>query len=103
MATFVAEVENGFAGIADGFLKEGEGVVEIGGMWVAPSLRRSGVGRALLAALCEWARSRGAKRAALWVRGSNDAARYLYQREGFELATTSDVAGETGLRLERQL
>lgn len=96
MATFVAEGESGFAGIVDGFLSEDGGTVEIGGMWVAPSLRRSGVGRELLAAVCEWARERGAERAGLWVRAANDAARSLYQGEGFELARTSNETSQEG-------
>jgi GNAT superfamily N-acetyltransferase len=102
MATFVAVGRSGFAGIVDGFLSEDGGTVEIGGMWVSPSLRRLGIGRSLVRAVCDWARERGAERAQLWVRAANDPARRLYEREGFELAT-SDEIGESGLRLERLL
>jgi ribosomal protein S18 acetylase RimI-like enzyme len=56
----------------------------------------------LVRAVCDWARERGAERAQLWVRAANDPARRLYEREGFELAT-SDETGESGLRLERRL
>jgi GNAT superfamily N-acetyltransferase len=51
MVTFVAAGESGFAGVADGFLSEDGGTVQIGGMWVSPALRRSGIGRALLGAV----------------------------------------------------
>jgi GNAT superfamily N-acetyltransferase len=56
----------------------------------------------LVRAVCDWARERGAERAQLWVRAATDPARRLYEREGFELAT-SDETGESGLRLERRL
>lgn len=102
MATYVAIDETKFCGLIDGFLSEDGRTVEIGGMWVSPALRRSGIGQELLGAVCEWARVRGAERAALWVRADNWPARLLYEGEGFELAATSN-SGETGLRLERLL
>ena len=103
MATFVAVRQEGFVGVADGFLSDDAQVVEIGGMWVSPSLRRAGTGRALLAAVCEWARERGAVRAGLWVRSANAPARLLYEREGFALARTSSGPVPQGMRLERIL
>jgi GNAT superfamily N-acetyltransferase len=96
MATFVAVGRSGLAGIVDGFLSEDGGTVDIGGMWVSPSLRRLGIGGSLVRAVCDWARERGAERAQLWVRAANVPARRLYEREGFELAT-SDETGESGL------
>jgi ribosomal-protein-alanine N-acetyltransferase len=103
MATFVATEGNGFFGIVDGFLSDDGLTMEIGGMWVSPSLRRSGVGQTLLTAVCAWALARGAKRAGLWVRSENEQARRLYEREGFEFARSSDKSGTIGLRLEREL
>jgi len=103
MATFVAIKRSTFIGVVDGFLAEDGDTAEIGGMWVSPTSRRSGIGRDLLEAVCDWAQSRGAVRAGLWVRQANTSARFLYERSGFELARTSEVAGETGLRLERLL
>jgi GNAT superfamily N-acetyltransferase len=70
-------------------------------MWVSPELRRTGVGRALATAVCEWARERGATRAGLWVREANVPAHRLYERERFEQVEAADGAG--GLRLERPL
>ena len=58
MATFIARESNGFVGVVDGFLSDDGRTVEIGGMWVSPSLRRSGIGRSLLAAVCAWASQR---------------------------------------------
>jgi len=100
MATFVAVNGSTFIGVVDGFLSEDGNTVEIGGMWVSPTSRRSGIGHDLLEAVCDWARSRGAARAGLWVRQANTSARLVYKRSGFELARTSEVAGETSLRLE---
>jgi len=63
MATFVAlgPDRSPFVGVVDGFLAPDGNTVEIGGMWVAPHIRRTGVGRALLTAVCEWAAERGAQ------------------------------------------
>ena len=103
MATFIATESNGVVGIVDGFLSDDRRMVEIGGMWVNPPVRRAGVGRDLLAAVCAWARSRGAERAGLWVRSENQPARSLYEREGFEFARSSNGSGARVLRLERAL
>lgn len=99
MATFVAADGDAFVGIVDGFMGQHQESVEIGGMWVAPARRRSGIGRELLTAILGWGRDKGASRAILWVRTSNDPARLLYEGAGFALAATSDA----GLRLERSL
>ena len=56
----------------------------LGGMWVAPSHRRQGVGHALLTAVLVWARERGLKRVGLWAPVSEPAAVALYARAGFK-------------------
>jgi len=53
------------------------------GMWVDPRFRRAGVGRALIGAVVEQALAAGRRRVVLDVVGDNDAARALYEREGF--------------------
>lgn len=103
MATFVAVTGAVFVGVVDGFLSEDEKTVEIGGMWVSSSLRGAGIGRALLAAVCEWARESGAEHAGLWVRSANAPARRLYERAGFGFATVSTESAQVGMRLERML
>jgi GNAT superfamily N-acetyltransferase len=99
MATFVAVEQDAFVGIVDGFLTEGRGTVEIGGMWVSPHRRRAGIGRELLSAVLAWAREQEATRAALWVAAANEPARRLYERDGFELTETSGA----GLRLGKTI
>ncbi|MFQ6077411.1 MAG: ribosomal protein S18-alanine N-acetyltransferase [Candidatus Bathyarchaeia archaeon] len=50
---------------------------------VHPRFRRLGIGNGLLESLMEEARSKGARRATLEVRVSNEAAQALYRRKGF--------------------
>ena len=52
-------------------------------MWVNPSARRLGLGGQLVAAAADLARSAGAPSLLLWVVETNDAARVLYERQGF--------------------
>ena len=53
-------------------------------MWVAPEVRRQGVGEALIDAVVEWARASGARRLLLDVGDHNRPAIALYARMGFE-------------------
>ncbi len=53
---------------------------------VLPGWRRQGVARALLARACEVGVQRGARRATLEVRRSNDIARRMYAAAGFRRA-----------------
>lgn len=55
----------------------------IGGMWVDPSRRRQGTGRALVQAVVSWARERGLKRVGLWAPAANVGAIALYRGAGF--------------------
>jgi GNAT superfamily N-acetyltransferase len=52
-------------------------------MWVAPEMRRQGVGAALVDAVIEWARSNGVSRLLLAVADRNRSAIALYARKGF--------------------
>ncbi len=54
-------------------------------MWVAPEARRGGVGRELIAAAADWARSWDGRRIVLWVTGVNESAMRFYERVGFRL------------------
>ena len=53
-------------------------------MWVAPEVRRRGVGGVLVDAVIEWARSNGVTRLLLDVADNNAPAIKLYKRKGFE-------------------
>jgi len=65
-------------------LPENAHVLGIVGLAVTPGARRRGVGSALLAAAEQLARARGARKLSLRVLGTNEAARCLYERLGFE-------------------
>lgn len=54
---------------------------------VHPDYRQTGVGRALLAVALQQSFQRGAKRAMLEVRASNEAAQSLYRQFGFEIVS----------------
>jgi len=69
------------AGIARGAVDEGW--LGVTAVEVAPEQRRSGVGRALMAALLGWGRRCGADRCYLQVDADNPAALAFYQRLGF--------------------
>jgi ribosomal protein S18 acetylase RimI-like enzyme len=87
-AAFTA-LDDGIAcGLAIGIpLANEPATVELNGLWVAPSARRKGTARALVEAVCGWARERRAERVALEVTESSTAAIALYRALGF-----SDVA-----------
>ncbi len=81
----VAEVEREARGLVFVFPDGADAsIARIGGMWVAPSHRRRGLGQALLAAGVENARDFGMKRAALWVAAQDGAALALSERAGFK-------------------
>lgn len=59
------------------------GTGRVGGMWVEPASRGRGVGAALLAAVVDWARTRGFARLELSAPAHSAAALALYRRAGF--------------------
>lgn len=56
-------------------------------LWVDPSVRGSGVGARLVAAVEEWALGWGARDVVLWVTRSNRRALPFYERLGYEQLT----------------
>jgi ribosomal protein S18 acetylase RimI-like enzyme len=69
-------------------------VAELESMYVRPEYRGAGVGTALVAEFFEWARARGATRAAVIAYTANDRALAFYARNGF---TSTSVHLELGL------
>lgn len=57
--------------------------VQLVSMWVHPSMRRRGVGAALVRAITEWARTERLGELRLWVVEGNAPAECLYTRLGF--------------------
>ena len=83
LATFVAPVAEGWAGVVDVAL-DGPAMSEVGGMWVYPAYRRVGIGRALLNAALGWSRGNQAREVSLVVVASNTPAITLYASAGFQ-------------------
>ena len=81
-ATFVATATNGNdVGLAVG--APYEGLAGLFAMWVAPKARTMGIGRALVNAVCEWAKAEGHDRVRLDIANENAAAIALYKSMGF--------------------
>lgn len=78
-------------GMLLGRIDEQHTELKIGAMWVAPAVRRLGVGSALIQSAVEWARKLGVPVASLWVTEENAEAVAFYQRHGFEPTDTTDV------------
>jgi GNAT superfamily N-acetyltransferase len=70
---------------AVGGILAAERTVELISMWVAPQVRGTGVGEALIAAVIDWAARTSATTVRLAVRRGNQHAVELYERVGFGL------------------
>jgi len=68
-----------------GGMHHSPGTAELISMWVAPEARGTGVGRALVEAVVDWATSERSERVVLAVRRNNAPAVALYARSGFVL------------------
>ena len=82
--TFFALVDDRIVGLVGGFRAEGDAsVVDLVSMWTSPESRRTGVGRALVSAVLDWARGASATTVALGVTQGNVPAQRLYESMGF--------------------
>lgn len=82
-AIIVGEMNGVAVGVALASAGDQEETASLGSMWVAPTARRRGVGRAMLSAGEDWVRGRGADRLRLAVAAGNGEARTLYESAGF--------------------
>jgi GNAT superfamily N-acetyltransferase len=84
--TLLAFEGDSCCGIVAGFVhREIAGRVCVVSMWVAPEVRRRGLGRRLIGEIEQWARQVGAREIMLDVNETNHAAIELYRRCGFSL------------------
>jgi N-acetylglutamate synthase len=84
VGTAVLPIDETPAAVGLGVLERGwAGVYAMG---TRPQARRRGAATAVLHALARWAQGRGAERMYLQVEATNDGARQLYTRAGFETA-----------------
>lgn len=79
----IAEDEDGPAGYALAKLED-QTICYLDSLYVRPRVRRSGVGKALMAEVAAWGAERGARTMTLEVLAANVAARSIYDRFGFE-------------------
>jgi GNAT superfamily N-acetyltransferase len=88
-AMFVADDGSRFQGMVVGFLLlNPRGLADMAGLWVDPSFRGWGVGRALLDTVIAWARDWGTTRIQAWVTETNAPAIAFFAGAGF--APTGD-------------
>jgi ribosomal protein S18 acetylase RimI-like enzyme len=79
----IARLNDVPVGMASGTAPNHDGAVELISMWVAPSARGNGVGKALVASVVTWARSQEIERLSLDVREDNTSAIAFYEQCGF--------------------
>lgn len=78
---FVAVHDEAWAGMALGVRWEKDpGVAHLYAMWVEPSVRRRGIGRALVSAVANWAADLGTAHLVLRVNEDNRGAVTMYER-----------------------
>lgn len=83
-ARFVAEEDGIWYGMVGALVTRNQAdTVQLVSMWVDPARRRVGIGTALVEAVLEWARGRGARCVQLWVTDTNRQAKSVYARNGF--------------------
>lgn len=68
-------------------------------LWLEPDARGRGLGRALVAAAVDWARSEKARVVTLRVDATNSAARGVYERLGFDVVGPAASATELTMSL----
>ena len=83
-AGFLALDDGTPCGIAGTFLYQNDATrAQLIAMWTAPTHRQQGVGRLLVNAVLNWARSRNARTLLLMVTSNNESAIRFYERLGF--------------------
>lgn len=105
--TFVWDDGDGLRAMAVGVIDGDDPLVAfLYAMWVEPSCRGSGVGAAIVDAVCEWAAGEGSAVVRLHVSPSNHTAERLYARCGFAFTGRHEAGardGHVGLEMERVL
>ena len=80
---FVAEDDQGWAGVVGAFRRLDPREVQLISMWVDPRARGQGVGQALIREVAAWARGLGSRRLVLFVQEVNTGGQALYLKAGF--------------------
>jgi ribosomal protein S18 acetylase RimI-like enzyme len=90
-AIFLAFDGDVACGIIGAFEEEDPRRAQIISMWVDPGFRHAGVGKKLIDAVAEWARSRSVQELKLMVTSVNHGAIAFYERIGFRMTGKTAV------------
>lgn len=90
-AMFVDEIDGSITGTVGIGFTEWDPQPMLIAMWVDPAARGQGVGRRLVEAAVAWAGDQGATAVVLWVVKTNETAKALYRRCGFEPSGAVDT------------
>ena len=102
--SFVAFDADVACGIVGAFLdREDPRRAHLVSMWVAPSHRRNGVGRALVHAVLDWAGSKQAHTVYLAVTSNNDIAVTFYRSFGFSFTGATEPYPNAPDLFEREM
>jgi GNAT superfamily N-acetyltransferase len=87
VVTFVADDDNRLLGMAAGLTADAESPPDpiMVGVFVDGTVRRQGIGAALVKKVIDWARAHGSARLLIWITASNEPALALYRRYGFRV------------------
>ncbi len=96
--TAVAVADGSVVGTVGGMDRQ-DATVELISMWVAPEVRGTGVGEALIAAVVDWAAAKPAETVLLAVRRRNRHAIALYGRAGFRLVGSNPEDAEEAVMI----
>ena len=91
---FVAEDGDVVMGVVGGFGRLDRAEVQLISLWVDPRSRGRGAARALIRAVAQGARERGAGRVVLFVQEANAPGRALYASAGFRPTGDQAPVGE---------
>jgi RimJ/RimL family protein N-acetyltransferase len=81
---FAAVIDDRMVGLI-GAQRQRSDSVYLYSLWLEPAVRHRGLARELLATAVEWARGERVSTVTLRVDTGNDAARSVYERQGFEV------------------
>jgi GNAT superfamily N-acetyltransferase len=82
-SVFIAQLDGQLVGMAFVFEDRADPeAARVGGMWVAPSVRRAGIGLALVETALSWAKANGKRCIRLWANQATPG-QDLYRRAGF--------------------
>jgi GNAT superfamily N-acetyltransferase len=73
------------------------------GVFVDSTVRRQGVGVALIEKVIEWARARGSTHLDVWITSGNDPAIALYSRCGFQATGATRPNAHTSTLVEFEM